>query len=142
MWNCPNNSVRGCRLKNFIDNHDLSIAHPDTPTSLWHCQKLFRKNRPNIPSLSTSSGVANSDDQKANILAITLKDNFAENKRPGNGSHPIDKEITKTLENFFSSPPPGIYISPKIQPISFRFQFPYKYQRYQPRSSGFPVVTR
>ncbi|GFY13335.1 probable RNA-directed DNA polymerase from transposon X-element [Trichonephila clavipes] len=73
--------------------------------SLWHCQKLFRKNRPNIPSLSTSSGVANSDDQKANILAITLKDNFAENKRPGNGSHPIDKEITKTLENFFSSPP-------------------------------------
>ncbi|GFS48780.1 probable RNA-directed DNA polymerase from transposon X-element [Trichonephila clavipes] len=72
---------------------------------LWHCQKLFRKNRPNIPSLSTSSGVANSDDQKANILAITLKDNFAENKRPGNGSHPIDKEITKTLENFFSSPP-------------------------------------
>ncbi|GFU95623.1 probable RNA-directed DNA polymerase from transposon X-element [Trichonephila clavipes] len=280
MWNCPNNSIRGCRLKNFIDNHDLSIAHPDTPTrfghrsanvlgfalinnfhfpftinslaelssdhnpvmlnfsflspihhdnhraittcwssfknnlnntvclqeyaginnphvleekiqlftsavrsahqhasqpienkihpytpnhihelirdknrakklyhntlnpahktqyyrlqeklkkelkkhkqqtwqnkleslnardnSLWHCQKLFRKNRPNIPSLSTSSGVANSDDQKANILAITLKDNFAENKRPGNGSHPIDKEITKTLENFFSSPP-------------------------------------
>ncbi|GFV02831.1 probable RNA-directed DNA polymerase from transposon X-element [Trichonephila clavipes] len=105
MWNCPNNSIRGCRLKNFIDNHDLSIAHPDTPTSLWHCQKLFRKNRPNIPSLSTSSGVANSDDQKANILAITLKDNFAENKRPGNGGHPIDKEITKTLENFFSSPP-------------------------------------
>ncbi|GFX92736.1 hypothetical protein TNCV_3180401 [Trichonephila clavipes] len=34
MWNCPNNSVRGCRLKNFIDNHDLSIAHPDTPTRL------------------------------------------------------------------------------------------------------------
>ncbi|GFV94261.1 hypothetical protein TNCV_1137161 [Trichonephila clavipes] len=85
MWNCPNNSIRGCRLKTFLDTHDLTIAHPDSPTS--------------------SSGVANSDEQKANTLAITLKDNFAENKRPGDESHPIDKEITKTLENFFSTPP-------------------------------------
>ncbi|GFU33560.1 probable RNA-directed DNA polymerase from transposon X-element [Trichonephila clavipes] len=72
--------------------------------SLWQCQKFFRKKRPNIPSLSSSSGVANSDEQKANILALTLKENFAENKRPGDGSHSIDKEITNTLENFFSTP--------------------------------------
>ncbi|GFU77650.1 RNA-directed DNA polymerase from mobile element jockey [Trichonephila clavipes] len=52
-----------------------------------------------------SSGPACSDDQKANLLAITLKDNFTENERP-NGEYPIDNTITTTLENFFSHPPP------------------------------------
>ncbi|GFU83022.1 putative RNA-directed DNA polymerase from transposon X-element [Trichonephila clavipes] len=32
MWNCPNNSIRGCQLKTFVDILDLSIAFPDTPT--------------------------------------------------------------------------------------------------------------
>ncbi|GFS91085.1 hypothetical protein TNCV_2214471 [Trichonephila clavipes] len=91
MWNCPNNSIRGCQLKTFVDTLDLSIAFPDTPTS--------------------SSGVANSDEQKANILAITLKNNFSENKRPGDCNHPIDKEITNTLEKFFDNHP-SIPISP------------------------------
>ncbi|GFX23374.1 RNA-directed DNA polymerase from mobile element jockey [Trichonephila clavipes] len=71
--------------------------------SLWQCQKFFRKKRSNIPSLSSSSGVANSDEQKANTLASTLKNNFSENKRPCDGSHPIDKDITNTLNNFFDS---------------------------------------
>ncbi|GFU58473.1 RNA-directed DNA polymerase from mobile element jockey [Trichonephila clavipes] len=79
--------------------------------SLWQCQKFLRKKRSNIPSLSNSSGVANSDEQKANILAITLKNNFSENKRPGDSNHPIDKEITNTLENFFDNHP-SIPISP------------------------------
>ncbi|GFY29796.1 probable RNA-directed DNA polymerase from transposon BS [Trichonephila clavipes] len=52
-----------------------------------------------------SSGPACSDDQKANLLAITLKDNFTENERP-NGDYPTDNTITTTLENFFSHPPP------------------------------------
>ncbi|GFV06107.1 RNA-directed DNA polymerase from mobile element jockey [Trichonephila clavipes] len=234
MWNCPNNSIRGCQLKTFVDTLDLSIAFPDTPTravttcwsafknnlknnikildfkgiknptvleekidfftaavrsahqfaskpiantkhaftpnyirnlirdknrakkqfnntlnpahkqnyyrlqeklkknlkkisqqnwnnkleslntrdnSLWQCQKFLRKKRSNIPSLSSSSGVANSDDQKANILAITLNNNFSENKRPGDSNHPIDKEITNTLEKFFDNHP-SIPISP------------------------------
>ncbi|GFV84943.1 probable RNA-directed DNA polymerase from transposon X-element [Trichonephila clavipes] len=79
--------------------------------SLWQCQKFLRKKRSNIPSLSSSSGVANSDEQKANILAITLKNNFSENKRPGDSNHPIDKEITNTLEKFFDNHP-SIAISP------------------------------
>ncbi|GFW58649.1 hypothetical protein TNCV_1579811 [Trichonephila clavipes] len=91
MWNCPNNSIRGCQLKTFVDTLDLSIAFPDTPTSY--------------------SGVANSDEQKANILAITLKNNISENKRPGDSNHPIDKEITNTLEKFFDNHP-SIPISP------------------------------
>ncbi|GFS85345.1 RNA-directed DNA polymerase from mobile element jockey [Trichonephila clavipes] len=32
MRNCPKNSIRGCRLKTFIDTHDLTIAYPDSPT--------------------------------------------------------------------------------------------------------------
>ncbi|GFY16054.1 RNA-directed DNA polymerase from mobile element jockey [Trichonephila clavipes] len=32
MWSCPNNSIRGCQLKTFVDTLDLSIAFPDTPT--------------------------------------------------------------------------------------------------------------
>ncbi|GFU89320.1 probable RNA-directed DNA polymerase from transposon X-element [Trichonephila clavipes] len=79
--------------------------------SLGQCQKFLRKKRSNIPSLSSSSGVANSDEQKANILAITLKNNFSENKRPGDGNHPINKEITNTLEKFFDNHP-SIPISP------------------------------
>ncbi|GFX45949.1 probable RNA-directed DNA polymerase from transposon X-element [Trichonephila clavipes] len=76
-----------------------------TDNSLWQCQKFFRKKRSSIPNLTSSSGPACSDDQKANLLAITLKDNFTENERP-NGEYPIDNTITTTLENFFSHPPP------------------------------------
>ncbi|GFT71618.1 RNA-directed DNA polymerase from mobile element jockey [Trichonephila clavipes] len=76
-----------------------------TDNSLWQCQKFFRKKRSSIPNLISSSGPACSDDQKANLLAITLKDNFTENERP-NGDYPIDNTITTTLENFFSHPHP------------------------------------
>ncbi|GFV05602.1 probable RNA-directed DNA polymerase from transposon X-element [Trichonephila clavipes] len=99
------------KLKKELKKHNQQMwqnkleALNTRDNSLWQCQKFFRKKRTNIPSLSSSSGVANSDDQKANILALTLKDNFAENKRPGNGSHPIDKEITNTLEKLFTNPP-------------------------------------
>ncbi|GFT59601.1 RNA-directed DNA polymerase from mobile element jockey [Trichonephila clavipes] len=186
MWNCPNNSIRGCQLKTFAEILDLTIAFPDSPlvrsahqfaskpiankkhaytpnyihnlirdknrakkkynntlnpidkqnyyrlqeklkkelkkisqenwnnkleslntrdNSLWQCQRFFRKKRSNIPSLTSSSGVANSDEQKANILASTLQNNFSENKRPGDGRHPIDQEITNTLNNFFDNHP-------------------------------------
>ncbi|GFU52206.1 hypothetical protein TNCV_3229011 [Trichonephila clavipes] len=47
--------------------------------------------------------------KEANLLAITLKDNFTENERP-NGDYPIDNTITTTLENFFSlAPTPSHY---------------------------------
>ncbi|GFW79614.1 hypothetical protein TNCV_1428741 [Trichonephila clavipes] len=36
MWNCPNHSIRGCRLKTFVKTHDLTIAHPDSPTRFGH----------------------------------------------------------------------------------------------------------
>ncbi|GFY23867.1 RNA-directed DNA polymerase from mobile element jockey [Trichonephila clavipes] len=45
----------------------------------------------------SSSGVANSEEQKANRLA--LQDHFSENKRP-DGEYPIHDTITNTLEIF------------------------------------------
>ncbi|GFU68241.1 hypothetical protein TNCV_39511 [Trichonephila clavipes] len=81
-----------------------------TDNSLWQCQKS------SIPNLIGSSGPACSDDQKANLLAITLKDNFTENERP-DGDYlwcPIDNRITSTLENFFSHPRP--FPSPSTDP--------------------------
>ncbi|GFW00087.1 hypothetical protein TNCV_3568751 [Trichonephila clavipes] len=103
MWNCPNNSIRGCQLKTFAEILDLTIAFPDcrTPLACGSVKGSSVKKRSNIPSLTSSSGVANSDEQKANILASTLQNNFSENKRPGDGRHPIDQEITNTLNNFF-----------------------------------------
>ncbi|GFU37496.1 RNA-directed DNA polymerase from mobile element jockey [Trichonephila clavipes] len=77
----------------------------NTKNSLWQSQKFFRKKRSNTPNLSSSSGVTNSDEQKANHLAITVKDNFSENKRP-DGDYPIDDKITNTLEHFSLTPPP------------------------------------
>ncbi|GFW51195.1 uncharacterized protein TNCV_3594771 [Trichonephila clavipes] len=43
--------------------------------------------------------------RRPTILALALKNNFSENKRPGDGNHPIDKDITNALENFFANPP-------------------------------------
>ncbi|GFX88632.1 uncharacterized protein TNCV_2660431 [Trichonephila clavipes] len=54
----------------------------------------------------TASGVAIKDEQKANLIANTLKDNFTENTRPVDFSNSIDSDVTSTLQRFFSQPPP------------------------------------
>ncbi|GFU95278.1 hypothetical protein TNCV_4308771 [Trichonephila clavipes] len=53
-----------------------------------------------------SSDNANSDEQKANLLALTLKNNFIENKRHDDKIYPIDDNITNTLGDFLSHPSP------------------------------------
>ncbi|GFW08281.1 RNA-directed DNA polymerase from mobile element jockey [Trichonephila clavipes] len=76
-----------------------------TDNSLCQCQKFFRKKRSNIPNLN-SSCIAYNDEQKANLFALTLKNNFIENKRPDDKIYPIDDNITNTLEDFLSHSPP------------------------------------
>ncbi|GFV91748.1 hypothetical protein TNCV_4763131 [Trichonephila clavipes] len=105
MWNCPNNSIRGSQLKTFAEILDLTIAFPDSPLACGSVKGSSVKNDLIFLPFTSSSGVANSDDQKANILASTLQNNFSENKRPGDGRHPIDQEITNTLNNFFDNHP-------------------------------------
>ncbi|GFS92056.1 hypothetical protein TNCV_1190431 [Trichonephila clavipes] len=66
---------------------------------------MFRKTNSNIPPLTHASGIATSDDQKANTLANSFKTNYTENKRPDNFTNNIDSDVTSTLENFFANPP-------------------------------------
>ncbi|GFT01600.1 probable RNA-directed DNA polymerase from transposon BS [Trichonephila clavipes] len=74
--------------------------------SIWQIQKQFRKSNSNIPPLTHASGIATSDDQKANALANSCKTNYTENKRPDNFTNNIDSDVTATLENFFANLPP------------------------------------
>ncbi|GFX07520.1 hypothetical protein TNCV_5092331 [Trichonephila clavipes] len=69
-------------------------------------QKIFKNKHVDIPALNTASGVAITDEQKANLIANTLKDNVTENTRPANFSNSIDSDVTSSLECFFSQPPP------------------------------------
>ncbi|GFT84406.1 probable RNA-directed DNA polymerase from transposon X-element [Trichonephila clavipes] len=61
-------------------NRLLSLNTQDN--SFWNIQKIFKNKRVDIPALHTASGIAITDDQKANLIAKTLKDNFTENTRP------------------------------------------------------------
>ncbi|GFY33007.1 uncharacterized protein TNCV_2877561 [Trichonephila clavipes] len=80
-------------------------ARNTTDNSLWQCQNFFRKKRSNIPNLNSHSGIANNDEQKANLLALTFKNNFIESKRPDDKISPIDDNIANALEDFLSQPP-------------------------------------
>ncbi|GFV15996.1 RNA-directed DNA polymerase from mobile element jockey [Trichonephila clavipes] len=68
-------------------------------------KKNFRNSKSNIPTLSHASGIATSDDQKANALANSFKANYTENKSPDHYTNNIDSDVTSTLENFFDNPP-------------------------------------
>ncbi|GFW53020.1 probable RNA-directed DNA polymerase from transposon BS [Trichonephila clavipes] len=85
-------------------NRLLSLNTQDN--SFWNIQKIFKNKRVDIPALHTASGIAITDDQKANLIAKTLKDNFTENTRPVGFNNSIDSDVTSTLEHFFSHPPP------------------------------------
>ncbi|GFX34293.1 putative RNA-directed DNA polymerase from transposon X-element [Trichonephila clavipes] len=85
-------------------NRLLSLNTQDN--SFWNIQKIFKNKRADIPALHTASGLAITDDQKANLIAKTLKDNFTENTRPTRFNNSIDSDVTSTLERFFSHPPP------------------------------------
>ncbi|GFX52860.1 probable RNA-directed DNA polymerase from transposon X-element [Trichonephila clavipes] len=83
------------RLK-ALNTHDNSI---------WQIQKNCRRSKSSIPTLTHTTGIATSDDQKANALANSFKSNYTENKRPDNCTNNIDSDVTLTLENFFANPP-------------------------------------
>ncbi|GFU39655.1 hypothetical protein TNCV_2802581 [Trichonephila clavipes] len=83
-------------------NRLLSLNTQDN--SFWNIQNFFKNKRVDIPALHTASGVAITDEQKANLIVNTLKDNFTENTRPADFSNSIDSDVTSSLERFFSHP--------------------------------------
>ncbi|GFX10246.1 hypothetical protein TNCV_1866441 [Trichonephila clavipes] len=67
--------------------------------------KIFKNKRSKIPSLNCATGTAVTDQQKANLLATNLKNNFIENERENDSYNHNDENINSTVNNFLSTPP-------------------------------------
>ncbi|GFW76926.1 probable RNA-directed DNA polymerase from transposon X-element [Trichonephila clavipes] len=73
--------------------------------SLWVVQKFLKNKRSDIPPLNCTTGTAVTDNQKANILADSILDNFTENTRKTNEFDDDDELINNTVNSFLSIPP-------------------------------------
>ncbi|GFX55702.1 hypothetical protein TNCV_3427731 [Trichonephila clavipes] len=76
-----------------------------TDNSLWRTQKFFKNKRPKIPPLNCATVTAVTDQQKANLLATNIKNNFIENDRENDSYSQSDEIINSTVNNFLSTPP-------------------------------------
>ncbi|GFX66542.1 probable RNA-directed DNA polymerase from transposon BS [Trichonephila clavipes] len=81
--------------------------------SLWRTQKFFKNKRPKIPPLNCVTGTAVTDQQKANLLATNIKNNFVENDREDD-SYNQNYELINTTVNNFLSTPPNSFIEPAL----------------------------
>ncbi|GFW36435.1 probable RNA-directed DNA polymerase from transposon X-element [Trichonephila clavipes] len=81
--------------------------------SLWRTQKFFKNKRPKIPPLNCATGTAVTDQQKANLLATNIKNNFVENDREDDSYNQNDELINTTVNNFLSTPP-NSFIEPAL----------------------------
>ncbi|GFX43741.1 putative RNA-directed DNA polymerase from transposon X-element [Trichonephila clavipes] len=72
--------------------------------SLWRMQEFFKNKRPKIPPLNCATGTAVTDQQKANLLATNIKNNFVENDREDDSYNQNDELINTTVNNFLSTP--------------------------------------
>ncbi|GFU75268.1 probable RNA-directed DNA polymerase from transposon X-element [Trichonephila clavipes] len=81
--------------------------------SLWRTQKFFKNKRPKIPPLNCATGTAVTDQQKANLLATNIKNNFVENDREDDNYNQNDELINTTVNNFLSTPP-NSFIEPAL----------------------------
>ncbi|GFV90003.1 RNA-directed DNA polymerase from mobile element jockey [Trichonephila clavipes] len=82
--------------------------------SLWRTQNFFKNKRPKIPPLNCATGTAVTDQQKANLLATNIKNNFVENDREDDNYNQNDELINTTVNNFLSTPPPNSFIEPAL----------------------------
>ncbi|GFY08575.1 probable RNA-directed DNA polymerase from transposon X-element [Trichonephila clavipes] len=73
--------------------------------SLCRTRKFFKNKRPKIPPLNCATGTAVTDQQKANLLATNIKNNFVENDREDDNCNQNDELINTTVNNFLSTPP-------------------------------------
>ncbi|GFU04612.1 probable RNA-directed DNA polymerase from transposon BS [Trichonephila clavipes] len=94
-------------LKKYNDNmwQKRLEALNTTDNSLWCTQKFFKSKRSKIPPLNCATGTAVTDQQKANLLATNIKNNFIENDRDNDTYNHNDDIINSTVNNFLSTPP-------------------------------------
>ncbi|GFW76911.1 putative RNA-directed DNA polymerase from transposon X-element [Trichonephila clavipes] len=76
-------------------------------------QRFFKNKRPKIPPLNCATGTAVTDQQKANLLATNIKNNFVENEREDENYNQNDELINTTVNNFLSTPP-NSFIEPAL----------------------------
>ncbi|GFW86264.1 hypothetical protein TNCV_4779761 [Trichonephila clavipes] len=76
-------------------------------------QRFFKNKRPKIPPLNCATGTAVTDQQKANLLATNIKNNFVENEREDDNYNQNDELINTTVNNFLSTPP-NSFIEPAL----------------------------
>ncbi|GFW43760.1 probable RNA-directed DNA polymerase from transposon X-element [Trichonephila clavipes] len=95
-------------LKNYTnENWTARLQALSTQdNSLWAVQKFFKNKRSDIPSLHCTTGTAITDQQKANILAESILENFTENERHNNDFDEEDEIVNNTVKAFISHPPP------------------------------------
>ncbi|GFW00084.1 hypothetical protein TNCV_3568721 [Trichonephila clavipes] len=84
-----------------------------TDNNLWRTQKFFESKRPKIPPLNCATGTAVTDQQKTNLLATNIKNNFIENDRENDSYNQNDEIINSTVNNFLSTPP-TTFIEPAL----------------------------
>ncbi|GFV63171.1 RNA-directed DNA polymerase from mobile element jockey [Trichonephila clavipes] len=94
-------------LKKYNDNiwQKRLEALNTTDNSLWRKERFFKNKRPKIPTLNCATGTAVTDQQKANLLATNIKNNFVENERENDNYNQNDESINTTVNNFLSTPP-------------------------------------
>ncbi|GFW16432.1 probable RNA-directed DNA polymerase from transposon BS [Trichonephila clavipes] len=94
-------------LKKYNDNiwQKRLEALNTTDNSLWRTQRFFKSKRPKIPPLNCATGTPVTDQQKANLLATNIKNNFIENERDNDSYNHNDDIINSTVNNFLSTPP-------------------------------------
>ncbi|GFU32006.1 RNA-directed DNA polymerase from mobile element jockey [Trichonephila clavipes] len=94
-------------LKNYTnENWTARLQALSTQdNSLWAVQKFFKNKRSDIPSLHCTTGTAITDQQKANILAESILENFTENERHNNDFDEEDEIVNNTVKAFISHPP-------------------------------------
>ncbi|GFU39111.1 putative RNA-directed DNA polymerase from transposon X-element [Trichonephila clavipes] len=94
-------------LKTYNDSIGQKIleALNTVDNSLWRTQKFFNSKRPKIPPLNCATGTAVTDQQKANLLATNIKNNFIENDRENDSHNQNDEIVNSTMNNFLSTPP-------------------------------------
>ncbi|GFV05192.1 probable RNA-directed DNA polymerase from transposon X-element [Trichonephila clavipes] len=125
-------------LKKYNDNiwQKRLEALNTTNNSLWLTQKFFKSKRPKIPPLNCATGTAVTDQQKANLLATNIKNNFLEDDRKNDSYNQNGEVINSAVNNFLSTPP-----TPLIEPALPDEVIPYIEHVNVKKASGKDLIT-